>query len=371
MLQTIADGGNPGIMEPPWADRRDAYIHLIKEIQKEWITYDIHLHPVEIIYNYFGYSKDLKVEGVYRTGNAKYVKPSHDQPEDLDTDDRKTQVVRERKGIFRLFVQKAYSHTGPRVFRDFFDLNGIDKGLLLPVAPKDGPIEGQMKAVAGMFGKDKQFRLAGSVPNTVKNEDVREFISSEKKHYNIAAVKIHPDITGIDLGSREGKGRLECILDGASNIGIPAIIHVGRNNLPGSENGRFSEVQNLKDINLIAKSRVVLAHGGIYGYSLSEIGPEMLNPLNNILNKWPNVLIDISALDWRAIKVLSRSIGADRILFGSDGLYYSQGLMLVNLVRALLDSGSKVEEALVKILSVNAATQLFGEDPKKRRESCA
>ena len=102
-----------------------------------------------------------------------------------------------------LLVRKLYRHTGPRVLGDHMALAGIDRALLLPVAPASGTNDGEMDALEEMFGDDPRFLFAVSVPNSVATGGIAGFIARAVSTRRVRAVKLHPAITGIDLGSRQ------------------------------------------------------------------------------------------------------------------------------------------------------------------------
>jgi predicted TIM-barrel fold metal-dependent hydrolase len=207
--------------------------------------------------------------------------------------------------------------------------------------------------------------MAASVPNTVRNEDVESFLQEQIKYYGIVAVKIHPNVTGINLGISVGKERVECIIAVTDQLGLPIIIHGGKNDVLKNNNGRFAEISKFKDINLKSSSPVIIAHGGAYGISASEMVDEVIPTLKKLLSQYENLCIDISGLRESAILSLLSSVETERVLFGSDALYENEIMVAMRLLYALEQSGLKLETSLIQILSENAARAVFREDPKK------
>ncbi len=349
-------------MSNPWDDRIDKYLCCIKEIRKSFKTYDIHIHPIEIFFNFLDYQEDLALKGLFRFGERTYKQPSLEELGKLKPSLEKHPLIHERSQITRMFFRSVYFHTGPRVFREYFDILGIDRGLLLPVAPEIGPIDQQMDLLNAMFNGETRFCMAGCVPNTIMNQQVYSFMKQQKEKHRVVATKIHPNITGINLNTSEGKERVECIIEASSNLGLPVIIHGGRSHFLKNDNGRFADISNLKDIDFNSSTPIIIAHGGTYGLSASEVMKEAIPVLKSLLCLYPNLNIDIAGLDHDTINRLLTCVEPERVLFGSDALYENQILMLVRFLYALESSGLNFEDSLIQILCENAANRIFVED---------
>lgn len=354
-------------MHIPWENKIETYFCLIEEIKANWKVYDTHLHPVEVIFNNMSYQKNIKEDGIFSLNKSQYTQPSliniiekHKSSKDL------TAFIRSRPQLLQMILQNIYTHTGPKVFRNCFSLNFIDKGLMLPVAPEVGTTKQLMDLCHTMFKDDDCFSLAGSVPNTVSNQDVESFLKKESEKYKIIAVKVHPNITGIDLGIREGKERLEAIISAGSRLRLPVIVHAGCSRLfLNNRRAEFSSLFNFKDINFDVQTPVVLSHGGAYELACEEVNRDVLPLLIKLLKKFSNLLIDIAMLNHDVIKLLLTKIPIEKILFGSDALYQNQSLMLMNLIYALESSSLKLDESLINILSKNPGSKIFKEAPNK------
>lgn len=338
---------------------------MIKEVQKAFKTYDMHIHPTEIIYNVLNYQEDAEVKGLFTLGKIKYRSPSLEKLRHSEDRQEALHVVKENPRVIPMLLRQIYFHTGPKVFGDYFDILGIDKALLLPVAPELGSLDEQMAMSYKMFKDDNRFRMAGSVPNTVRNEDIESSLREQMKNYDIAAVKIHPNISGVNLGTSKGKERVECIIKASDQLGLPVIIHGGINDVLNNENGRFAEISNFLDINWKSSSPVIIAHGGAYGLSISEAVDEIIPALKKLLSLYENLCIDISGLPENIILSFLSFIETERIFFGSDALYENEIVVAIRLVYALEQSGLKLERSLIQILSENTAGTIFKEDARK------
>ena len=343
-----------------WAseERIEKYVEVTREIHNSCTTYDVHIHPFEIFFNPQGYKQDPDLKGLFSLGNIKYSKPTLKSLKNSLSKQERNLPNMHGSRFLQFFLRRTYFHTGPFVFRALFDLARIDKGLLLPVARGSSSLE-QMDLVFQMYSDDKRFCLAGSVPNSIRNKDIKSFLKTLIDKYTIVAVKAHPNLTGIDLKELAGKERIEWILDACSSLNLPLIMHAGRSNhLPG-EAGRFAEIENFKNINLRASIPIIIAHGGAYGMSSNEIREKVIPVLRKLLETNENLCIDISGLQYEAICQLVGNIEIERILFGSDGLYHNPFVMEMRLLAALDDANLNIEESYTKIVSKNIERRSF------------
>jgi predicted TIM-barrel fold metal-dependent hydrolase len=266
-----------------------------------------------------------------------------------------------------MFAQKTYNCTGPKCFSDFFDLNGIDKGMLLTVATRSDGYQEQLDLTHRMFGGRKRFLIAGSVPNCIANGEVENYLERVFVEKAISAVKVHPNACGLDLAAAAGKERLERILAACSRLGLPLVIHTGRSSFVEAASSNLADIRKFQDLNLNGKVPVVLAHAGAYGCPLREMEGSIVVVLKRILDRSLNVLVDVSALGREKMAILFSRISSERVLFGSDALYENQCVMLARLVCAMEKASAHPSEDLVTVLCKNPAEYLFRENPQKER----
>lgn len=340
-------------------DRTKRYLQVIREVHKSHTTYDMHIHPLEVFFNPLDYEEDQELKGLFSLGKMKYSRPTFGSVSDSWAREEAGPSHELSPRVLRFFLRRRYYHTGPFVFRSILDIAEIDKGLLLPVAPENGSLEIQMKVLFRMYSSDKRFRLAGSVPNTVGNDEVKSFLKTQKDTYAIVAVKVHPNLTGINLKETRGKDRIECIIEACSLLNMPLILHSGRSNHLSGSASRFAEIENIKNIDLRARVPVVIAHGGAYGMSSSEVMDVVIPQLRGLLAANDNLYVDISGLNYELISCLLESIEIERILFGSDALYENVFTMEMRLLAALESAHFKMEESFMKITSENIKKTIF------------
>ena len=240
-------------------------------------------------------------------------------------------------------------------------LAGIDRTLLLPVAPATGTNEWEMDALQEMFGDDPRFLIAVSVPNSVATGGIAQFISRSVTTRRVRAVKLHPAITGIDLGSGSGRERAEAMLDGCREGRVPLIVHGGRAYPVLDARGeRYACIQNLAGIRWRdARVPVAIAHAGCYGCALDEMEQVILPALDAMLSANDNLFVDISALEHDALALVLERVSLDRVLFGSDALYEPPWSAMVKLVHALKRSQMDLEISLGKIAGLQPVAVPF------------
>lgn len=344
-------------------DNIHRYLSIISEIKKSHQTYDLHLHPVEIVSNILNYKAVPHENGLYALDGERFVPPTLENlPTEQCTNDIMA-LLKKRPKMIPLLTRRIYRHTGPGVFQRYLDLLCIDKGLLLPVAPANGRVDAQISVTLRMFKGESRFSLSGSVPNEIKNQDVKTFLEKEREKYQIIAVKIHPGVTAINLETTKGKERVECILEASAGADIPVIIHAGYSYVPNKDASAFGLISNLSDMNLKWPVPVILAHGGAYGFSSSEVLQDVMPILNRLLDSHDNLFIDFSGLGHETLILLLANVEVERMLFGSDALYSSPVLILAQLMYALEKCKLEPENYLVQVMSENPARYVFRESP--------
>jgi len=324
--------------------------------------FDIHAHPFEVMFDPRQYQPLPESDGLFSSGNSRYVPPqltplklqNSDPDRVLDLDERL------RAKACQLKLRRIYSHTGPKVFADRMALSGIEKVLLLPVMGPDNGADNQLQTMCEVFGNDDRFLFGYCVPNGISNGDCVAEVRRVLAEYSVRALKVHPSVTGINPGRREGVERLEWILDASQQTNLPVIIHGGLS--PDCQDRQaiaFGKLQNLQQIDWsLTTQSVVIAHGGCFGHTAAEAQKKIIPLLTGMLNRHDNVFIDISGLGFDILCLLLRQIETQRILFGSDALYESQWSTLVKLWCGLRQSRRNPEEDLLRIAGMNPAKLL-------------
>jgi predicted TIM-barrel fold metal-dependent hydrolase len=335
------------------------HLDIVRNLKNSHEFYDTHVHPFEVFSDQFEYHASQEYEGLFTTGSARFTSPkltSLSLGEQMDEKEKPDIQLR----IELLLIRSLYVHTGPKLFSDHMMLSGIDKVLLLPVAPSSGGINSQMSAMAKMFGNDSRFLMGCSIPNSIENSQINKFVKQMVNQFDIKAIKLHPNITGIDMSASTGKERVENILCACNESRLPVIVHGGRSPILRNPAAAYSCIDNLERIDWgMTGQTVVIAHAGSYSCNLREIEHEVLPRLKKLLSLHNNLMVDISALKIDAMIAVLRNIDSDRILFGSDALYESQWSSIVKLLHVLSKTTSRIEGTFIKIASLNPSRHIF------------
>jgi predicted TIM-barrel fold metal-dependent hydrolase len=340
------------------------YLDCVKSLQKVCPLIDIHVSPFEVIFNSFHYVPSPYYEGVHSLDSGRYRPPSVGP---LKVEARLSKSSAERHDsvpakLSLMLYRQFYAHIGPRVLGDHMRLSGISRSLLLPVVHADSDGEEQFRLMFKIYSEDRRFILGYCIPNTVSNKDILPVVKAAVSKYRIGAIKLHPNITEINLSAAGGKKRVENILEACRVTGLPLIIHGGISPVLKNRNSRgYASLSNLRQIDWsITSAPVVISHAGIMGHSLHEIS-DLMPLLRGILSTHSSVMVDISALDLSALCLVLEKIDRDRIVFGSDAFYFPQWSAVVKLLHALKATVSDTEEAFIKIAGENPAQNVFRE----------
>lgn len=333
------------------------YLADIKQIKQTHVLTDVHVHPFEVIFNGLKYRK-CTVDGmVYSQHKSTYKPPEVAEVRTSGAPSAAcwnllSENVRKKGLMFSL--GNLYHHTGRQVFLDQMALSGIDRVLLLPVSRPDTASDEQLELLAAMFGDDSRFALGYAVGKNVSNSRIAEKVASAATRHHVRAVKIHPAITGINVWERRDLEHVEGILSACREHELRVVVHGGRSpDVQTRETISYGELDRLERVNWsLTGGPVVIAHAGVYGYGESEAEP-CLATLQRIMARHDNVMVDVSGLSHGLLCLVLAKIDPQRILFGSDALYFPQWRALVALYHALQQTGSKTDERFVMIASTN------------------
>ena len=343
------------------------YLAVMQTLRQDHPFYDTHVHPYEVLFDRFSYQDEFSRPGVLSLSGKSYSSPSVRKfqfPELGEfNDDPRSQRLQE---ISVMLLRKVYGNVGEQVFLDQMALSGIDRVLLLPIAPESGSpgaFGERMRWVKHFYGDEDKFWIAGSIPGAVGGDEMGRYVRALKTDYGIKAIKCHPVVSGIDLSTSARKGWLEMLLAACHESELPLIIHSGRNNpYWGGSRGNFGALENLKDINMSLSGKpVILAHAGFHRCKIGDIEREGLQMLGKMLQAHPNLYVDISGLTFEPLKLVLTSVHSDRILFGSDALYSTQWEAVTMTMHALKELGLALEDNFIKFASTNPRKTIFKE----------
>jgi predicted TIM-barrel fold metal-dependent hydrolase len=342
-------------------DRETASVlERIRELALIEPIFDMHVHASEIFSGRNVYS-DPGASGVYSVSGKNYQAP-HTGKLTLDTGDRRQAVSAAAKArVSEMMFNRVYEHIGPAVLLDHMNICGLSDALLLPVVGRAEEIDVQMARLMEHSASTNRLHIAYCVPNSVRLPDIAAHIGQVAREFPIEAVKIHPNVSRIDLRQSDGRERIEAILHSCGELDLPVIIHGGRSPMLTEEAaGEFAVLDNLAKIDWgVTRSTVVISHFGSYGFDQAELSQER-EKLAVMLERHPNVMTDTSGLPYHTLMEMLPVIDIERILFGSDSLYVLMWQSVVTLMCALKDSvGERADEYFCRITSGNVRS-VFG-----------
>jgi predicted TIM-barrel fold metal-dependent hydrolase len=347
-------------------EQSSRYLSLLRELKSCCRFYDIHVHPYEVLFDRFSYESDASISGVLSLAGKCYQGPAlapFKFPEAAFFNEEQPDSQR-LQDISLMLLRKVYGSVGAPVFVDHMNLSAMDGVLLLPVAPAwCDPVqfEGRMRWVRELYQDRDRFWIAGCIPATLEGEEIGAYAATLKERYGIRAMKCHPVVSGIDLGAAAGKGWLEQMLVACGALGLPLLLHGGRNNpYWGGSRGDFGSIWHLREIDFsLSRHPVILAHAGLHRCSAQEISEQGLSILTKMLNRHAQLYVDISGLGFEQLKLVLQSVDRERILFGSDALYVPQWEAVTMTMHAIQDLGLALEESFIQLASSNPSRIVF------------
>ncbi|MFZ2025059.1 MAG: amidohydrolase family protein [Microgenomates group bacterium] len=150
-------------------------------------------------------------------------------------------------------------------------------------------------------------------------------------------MKIHPPMQLVRPNSRYVCSMMEL----ATIYKLPVLFHCGHSPLSPNLHKRFSNMEDYRSIVSLYKNvPIILGHSGIDEWEEAVA----------IAKKYEHVYLELSGQPPSVIKKMIRTLGGDRLLFGSDWPYYPTALPLAKVLLAT-EGDEKVRE---KILYTNS-----------------
>lgn len=337
-----------------------AVLGRVRELASAAPIFDMHVHASEIFAGSNEYGKE-DPPGVYSVAGRAYNEPLTGRLT-LDTGEPQRSVNAAAKArVSEMMFTRAYEHVGPSVLLDHMDICGIADALLLPVVGRAEEIDVQMARLVQHSSATQRLHIAYCVPGSVSVTEIDAHLRQAVGQYPLAAVKVHPNVSQIDLGAEAGRERLEAILHTCGALALPVVIHGGRSPMFFNEPAReFAILDNLARVDWSASaSTVVISHFGSYGFDHDELPGERAK-LQTLLDRYSNLMTDTSGLPYHTLKAMLPDVDSDRILFGSDSLYVLMWQSVITLMCALDDAvQSRADEYFTRITNRNVRN-VFG-----------
>lgn len=313
---------------------------------------DFHVHPFDVLSGDITYRRNGKFDGVFSRAGAIYHAPAMDDM--LEINEVRADSIPDSARAFLLASRLKYMHTGSKVFADQLEATGLSGALLLPVVRAPGRAAEMLETTTSMFSGDRRMIAGCAFPVGMPAKDLSAFFSSARENYGIRAIKIHPNLSGIDPLTQYGHDSIEATLEAAGALGLPIVVHGGYTSvLRPSKQVEYGSLSHLETINWSLSSvPVVIAHAGCYELTSDEIRTA-LSKLKGMFDRHPNLMADTSSLSLASLRLVLQKVSHDRLVFGSDALYVSIRKAWLGFLRALREVSPAPDIDLLRIASIN------------------
>ncbi len=339
----------------------ERYLALAREVGRTRPLYDVHVSPYEVVFCRFAYRRDPARPGVYGMDGPDYVPP---HPRALRVEDGASPSgARPVPSEFSLLMyRQCYAHVGPRVLADHMALCGIRRSLLVPVLRAGGDEAAPFELMFDLYRDDPRFAFAWCPPRDLPAEALAADLRRLDARFPLRAVKLNPNIQGIDLAEEAGRERVARVLLACRATGLPLMVHGGVSRVLADPRGRaFASLENLGSVEWRQGGiPVVLGHAGMFGCAPDEVG-RLLPRLQRLMAENGNVLADVSGLPFEALCAVLREADGDRLLFGSDALYFPQWSAVVKVLFAFERLGRRAGDEFLRLAGTNPERHLFRE----------
>ncbi|HNA88062.1 MAG TPA: amidohydrolase family protein [Anaerolineales bacterium] len=328
-----------------------------QEVSHGHPLWDAHIHPFEVLTGDLVYQKNEKFDGLLSKPGSVYHPPILEKSFDQDSSD-----IEINSGTGRAFLLASrlkYTHTGPKVVYDQLQAAGLTNALILPVTRTVGLAMSMLEATAHTFSTDDQLLIGCPFPLGLSANELFEFFRMARDHYGTRAIKLHPNLTGIDPLDSTGRELIESTLEAAGELGLPLIIHTGRTSvLMPRDESEFGMLSRLKTINWgLSTAPVVFAHAGCHDLAEDE-AREALSILDALFQKHPNLMANTANLSSPLLRLVLERTDRSRLLFGSDAFYVPIWKAWLRFLNALRMISTCPEDDLIRIASLNPANCL-------------
>jgi hypothetical protein len=328
-----------------------------RDLGRTYSFFDCHVHPFDVLTGDIAYQRDEHFEMLFSKGSSAYYQPAVDHEIGLNT---RSPTSQQDSGRALLLASRfKYLHTGSKVITDQLNAAGLSGALLLPVARAPGKSDEMLQASREMFWGEKRLYVGCAFPVGVPADRLSSFFRAALESYQIRAIKIHPNLAGIDPSTSEGHELMEATLEAAGALSLPVIIHVGRTiALKPFDSTEYGILEHLEGIDWsISTAPVIFAHAGCYELTEAEANIALCK-LNLLFEKYPNLMADTSNLEAFSLRLVLKKISRKRLLFGSDALYIPIWKAWLRLLHALHDISDSADDDLICIASLNPAVCL-------------
>ena len=321
------------------------YLALARELGTQRALYDFHVHLTDVFDQHV---PNLDSLVVFRCGSRE------SQPgffRELTLAKQPGISAELRNATSRMIFEQVYRREPVTDLLRQMEVTGISSVLALPVAHPQGDVAEQISYLDRIRSHHSGVMLGYAVAASdgLDAEGLYTRINSIRSLYDIKALKLHTNISEIDLTTPEGRRRATSIVQVCGATGLPLIVHGGASPIlsprPCCDFGRL---EHLALLDWKTAGPVIIAHAGVYGCSAAEID-DALPLLKDLLVANDNLYVDTSGLTSEVLEMVLRRVGVDRLVFGSDALYHPLWRAIVCVLHAIGRVGLAEADTLRKI----------------------
>jgi predicted TIM-barrel fold metal-dependent hydrolase len=334
-----------------------------KILDKGLHVYDIHTHIDDIISG----NKNRETCEFHQHKDT-YLEPSL-----LEKLDFKPTALRILFFLFKYFpfyikkqIRKNFLSNSYYQLKKQMDECGVSRSVILPTTAIDINKED--------YDKNSDYLIFfGSIDiHKTDKENIRGILLNQIDKYKIKGIKLHPNIQKYyphpSRNNKEISDKLIELYKIINDLKLVVLIHSGISFLPDVNNFSKYDYANLEYFYPIDKkgdnffslihNPIILAHLGCYNSLSRDFSKQKY-----ILRKYNNVYLDTSGQGSYMIKCCIDQCGElalDRLIFGSDALYFNMPLAMDHTIVALSKSLGNIslDEKIEKVFSKNASSLL-------------
>jgi predicted TIM-barrel fold metal-dependent hydrolase len=334
------------------------YLALAREVGSVRSLCDLHVHLTDV-FDARPPRDDEGLEAAEFTGPAGFRVLSLREQEDVP--------LAARNQVSRMLTRQSYERLAALDLRKQMQVTGISAALALPVAHPEGDLEAQMLYLSKCRERHPELMLGYTIAarESVPPDQLAAQISRAKALHGVKAVKLHNNISRIDLSTDRGRRHMNAVIEACGSVGLPLIVHGGASPILAPDPCcDFGRLQQLAKLDWEPAATVIIAHCGIYGCTRSEVDDCI--PLLKRLVTRPNIFVDMSGLGSEALQIVIRAIGIERMLFGSDALYHPLWRAMVAALDAFHRVGLSEADALSQVANETPSAVLDLRQPGSR-----
>jgi predicted TIM-barrel fold metal-dependent hydrolase len=317
------------------------WLQTAAEVAADTPLADLHVHAGEVVFGALAHAPTPD-PGRWSVPGSSFA-PSRPARIRIDHADPEPHGSALRNRLSRALFTRAYEHVGHSVLRAEMAIAHISGALLLPVAGEANPqsVETQMDLLTRCAKGDPGLWTAYSIPRALSPDAIASHLRQVVRLHAPRAIKLHPNLSGIDLRTTQGLEHVECLLEACGELGLPLVVHAGRSPILGDiPAAGFATIENLSLVRWqCSRAPVVLAHLAAYGCGSSERVERVRPGLARLLAQHDHLYTDCSGLSLPALLDVLPGLDSQRVVFGSDALYTPMWAALASFLHAVQACG--------------------------------